>query len=187
MVTIRGAGTPFALSRFEITNRQYLAFCQRSGRPTPEAPYWGLVDDFPVVNVTWHDAQTFCRWLSLETGRAYRLPKEADWEHAARGGLVRRIYPWGDEPPLGRSCFGTGALCRVGSFKPNGYGLHDMAGSVAEWCEDAFASGSKARVVRGGSWAASRSNPELLAVERRDKLDPEKRRNEVGFRVARDL
>ncbi len=186
LVTIRGPKGTLAVARYEVTNRQYLAFCARSGRPKPEAPFWGMPDDFPVVNVTWHDAQTFCRWLSLETGRAYRLPTEAEWEHAARGGLERRVYPWGDEPPAGRSCFGTGSLCRVGSFKPNGYGLYDMAGGVAEWCEDVFAKGQKARVVRGGSWAASPSSPELLAIERRDKLDPDKTRNEIGFRVVRD-
>ena len=186
MVTIRGPRGEFALSKYEITNRQYLAFCQRAARPRPEAPFWGLPDDLPVVNVTWHDAQTFCRWLSLETGRTYRLPAEAEWELAARGGLVRRTYPWGDDVPAGRSCFGTGVLCHVGSFKPNGYGLYDMAGSVAEWCEEPYSKGAKARVVRGGSWSVSPSSPELLAIERRDKLDPDKTRNEVGFRVARN-
>lgn len=177
----------FFLGKYEVTNKLYLAFCERSGRPKPEPPFWGAPDDYPVVNVTWHDAVTFCRWLSLETGRSYRLPSEAEWEHGAQGGSRSpRTYPWGSEDPVGRSCFGRGALCPVGSFKPNGFGLHDMAGSVAEWCQDLVTPGSKARVIRGGSWASPLTAPEVLAIVHRDKLDPEKARNEVGFRVARD-
>ncbi|MBI3932404.1 MAG: SUMF1/EgtB/PvdO family nonheme iron enzyme [Acidobacteria bacterium] len=174
------------VSRSEITNRQYLAFCQRSGRPRPPAPFWGLVQELPVVNVSWYDAVTFSRWLSAESGRVYRLPTEAEWEHAARGGLVHRLYPWGDEEPRGRSCFATGALCPVGSFRPNGYGLYDMAGGVAEWCHDLHEGGGKARVVRGGSWASPEGSPEVLQVQRRDRLDPARVRNDVGFRVVRD-
>src|SRR6185503_12028323 len=64
----------FYLGRYEVTNRQYRVYCTRMGRPLPPPPFWGRPDDFPVVNVTWHDAETFCRWLSLETHRAYRLP-----------------------------------------------------------------------------------------------------------------
>jgi formylglycine-generating enzyme required for sulfatase activity len=174
----------FYLAKFETTNHQYLEFCKRSGRPRPAPPFWGYPDNYPVVNVTWFDANTFCRWLSLETGKDYRLPTEAEWEYAARGGLVRRSYPWGDESPAGRECFGKGAPCAVGSFPPNGYGLFDMAGSVAEWCQDTYDS-AEARVVRGGSWTISEGKPELLWVSRRDRLDPDRIRNDLGFRVAR--
>lgn len=176
----------FYLGRYEVTNRQYLAFCERMGRPQPTAPFWGRPDRYPVVSVSWHDAVTFCRWLALTTGRSYRLPKADEWEHAARGGSrVPHAYPWGDEDPLGRCCFGRGLLCPVGAFKANAYGLHDMAGSAAEWCEDGDARGTR-RVVKGGSWASPLVNPEALSIARRELADADKARNEIGFRVARD-
>jgi formylglycine-generating enzyme required for sulfatase activity len=168
-----------------ITNRQYLGFCKRSGQRPPVAPFWELKDDYPVVNVSWYEAVQFCRWLSLETGRSYRLPTEAEWEFAARGGQVRRLYPWGDDPPQGRACFGTGRACPAGAFPPNPYGLYDMAGGVAQWCEDLFETGGKARVLRGSGWTTPPGKVELLVVERRDRLEPERSRNDVGFRVVR--
>ena len=187
MALIRGGPRgDFYLSRFEVTNREYLGFCQRSGRPRPAPPFWIMAGDYPVVNVTWHDAVTFCRWLSLETSKRHRLPTEAEWEYAARGGRLGQAYPWGDKPPTGRSCFGRGAPCPVGTYKPNAFGLHDMVGSVAEWCEDDYGSGGKGKVVRGGGWASPAESPELLSLAQRDRLDPDKTRNDVGFRVARD-
>jgi formylglycine-generating enzyme required for sulfatase activity len=176
----------FYLGRYEVTNRQYQVYCTRMGRPLPEAPFWGRPDRFPVVNVTWHDAVSYCRWLSLETGRRYRLPTADEWEHAARAGLPPYSrYPWGDEDPLGRSCFGKGALCKVGSFKPNGYRLFDMAGSVAEWCQDGDRRGTK-RFLKGGSWVSSPVQVEALTIPRRELAEPDKARNEIGLRVAMD-
>lgn len=186
MVLIRGGPTgDFHLAKFEVTNRQYLVFCRRSGKPAPKPPYWGTPAEYPVVDVTWHDAVTYCRWLSLETGRTYRLPAEAEWEFAARGGLLLKSYPWGDEGPSGRSCSGRGGPCTVGSFGSNGYGLFDLAGSVWEWCQDPFGKDGRQRVIRGGSWASPASSPELLSLSHREGLDPDKARNDVGFRVAR--
>jgi hypothetical protein len=176
----------FYLGRYEVTNKQYEVYCTRMGRPSPPAPYWGRPERFPVVNVTWHDAVSYCRWLALETGRGYRLPTAAEWEHAARAGLSPYSrYPWGDEDPLGRSCFGKGALCAVGSFKPNGYRLFDMAGSVAEWCQDGERRGTK-RFVKGGSWVSSPVHVQALTVARRDLAEADKARNEIGLRVAMD-
>lgn len=187
MVLIRkGPAGDFRLSRFEVTNAQYHAFCRRSGRPAPKAPFWGTPDDFPVVNVTWHDALTFSRWLWLETGRRYRLPTDREWEFAASGGRSLSAFPWGDDDPVGRSCFAQGVLCRIGSFPPTAFGLRDMAGSVWEWCRDPFGKDEKERVIRGGSWTSPAGRPELLVVSHREGLDPAKMRNDVGFRVARD-
>jgi formylglycine-generating enzyme required for sulfatase activity len=177
----------FYLSRLEITNRRYLEYVKRSGRPRPDQPFWGVPDEYPVVNVSWYDAVSFCRWLSLETGRTYRLPTEAEWEYAARGHQIRRLYPWGDDEPKGRACFGTGQACPVGRFAPNAYGLFDMVGGVAEWCQDPVEPGSKIHVVRGGSWTDPPGKPELLTIERREqRLEADRFRNDVGFRVARD-
>jgi len=181
-----GAKGDVSLARREVTNREYLAYCARAGRPRPEAPFWGTPADFPVVNVTWYDAVTYCRWLSLETGRGYRLATEAEWELAARAGALQRTYPWGEDDPVGRACFGKGSLCPVGSFKPNALGLFDMAGSVAEWVQNPFAKDGERRVVKGGSWATPLENPLLVAIARRERADARKGRNEIGFRVARE-
>lgn len=181
-----GAKGDVFLARREVTNREYLAYCARAGRPRPEAPFWGTPASFPVVNVSWYDANTYCRWLSLETGRAYRLPTEAEWELGARGGAIPRTYPWGEDDPVGRACFGKGSLCPVGSFKPNALGLFDMAGSAAEWVQNRFGKDGEGRVVKGGSWATPLENPLLLAVSRRERADARRGRNEIGFRVARE-
>ena len=133
----------------------------------------------PVVGVSWHDAGAFADWLSKITGERYRLPTEAEWEAAGRGGLTGQAFPWGNQPPDEDGRFpanynpnpydkdGFTYAAPVGSFPPNGYGLFDMAGNVAEWCGDWYEATYYARspyqdpegpptgtyrVIRGGSW-----------------------------------
>jgi sulfatase modifying factor 1 len=116
----------------------------------PEGPHSSLDDrrDNPVVHVSWRDAQAFCRWSGV------RLPTETEWEYAARGGLVQKRFPWGDElEPDGEhrmnvwqgtfpseNTLGDGFLgtCPVDAFPANGYGLHNTSGNVWEWCDDLF-------------------------------------------------
>jgi formylglycine-generating enzyme required for sulfatase activity len=123
----------------------------------PEGPHSDVTSrlDHPVVQVTWSDAVAYTAWAGK------RLPTEAEWERAARGGLVQRQFPWGDELEPGgqhrmnvwqgsfpgrNTCddgwYGT---CPVDAFEPNGYGLHNMTGNVWEWCEDRFDPSYRAR------------------------------------------
>jgi serine/threonine-protein kinase len=130
------------IGKYPVTNHQYQAFIEASGRKGPE--HWeGSVipegkEDHPVFNVSWHDARTFCRWLNEMSGEVVRLPTEAEWEKAARG-VDGRIYPWGNQKPDAALCnFNDlyNGTTRVGKFSPQGdspFGCTDMAGNVWEW------------------------------------------------------
>ena len=156
-----------------------------------------------MVGVSWHDAQTFCRWLTRVTGVVHRLPSEAEWEAAVRGGLVSQPYPWGREAPNAGGRYranyypdafaddGFRLTAPVGSFAPNGYGLFDMAGNVSEWSADKKTPpGGKTpfaapgyRVLKGGSWY-SRAR-DLRSAARRF-APPHTADGFIGFRVLRE-
>jgi len=108
-------------------------FEQFRKRPRPPE---SLADSQPVTRVSWEDAVAFCRWLSKKEDKKYRLPTEAEWEYAARGGLVQKEYPWGNDSPDDRAVLGMNETMPVGSYAPNSYGLYDMAGNVAEYVSD---------------------------------------------------
>jgi formylglycine-generating enzyme required for sulfatase activity len=129
----------FYLDKHEVTNEQYKKFMDATGYKAPD--YWDdpnfNIPNHPVVGVSWFDAEAYCKWAGK------RLPTEAEWEKAARGVLVGRIYPCGDSLSHNDANYG-GTFGKdgweftspVGSFAPNGYGLYDMAGNVNEWCSD---------------------------------------------------
>ena len=198
----------FMIDTYEVTNAQYKAFCDATERSYPSDPGWGgdyadyflSKQDFPVVNVSWLDASAYALWAGK------RLPTEAEWEKAARGGLEGKRYPWGDAITQDDANYaGVGArdvwnyTSPVGSFSPNGYGLYDMAGNVWEWCADWYdfgyygsspgsnptgpATGSF-RVLRGGSWNDDTNN---VRVATRDDNNPSNRDDNNGFRCARSL
>ncbi|MCM2265742.1 MAG: formylglycine-generating enzyme family protein [Desulfuromonadales bacterium] len=192
---------PFLFGRFEVTFEQYAKFCSSTGRPIPSDSGWGMADR-PVINVSWQDAVDFTKWLSGKSGKTFRLPSEAEWEFAARGGATTK-FPWGDE--IGRNianCKECGSewddrmTAPVGSFAPNGYGLYDMTGNVYEWCLDARhdsylgapADGSvwgqngksNDMIIRGGAW----NQPvKELTITRRCWDRADRKKNEYGFRV----
>jgi formylglycine-generating enzyme required for sulfatase activity len=176
----------------------------------PEGPGSSIDDrpDHPVVHASFADAQAFCAWS------ARRLPTEAEWELAARGGLAGARFPWGDEPePAGerrmnvfRGCFpvsdGPVGTVAVDEFEPNGFGLHNVTGNVWEWTADWFdsdwyrrsprddprgpQSGSR-RVMRGGSYLCHESYCSRYRVDARSSNTPDSSVGNLGFRVARSV
>lgn len=194
----------FYLDVYEVTNVQYGKFMQATGHSAPA--YWSdsrfNAPNQPVVGVTWHDAVAYCQWAGK------RLPTEAEWEYAARGGLVGREYPWGDEAPNANransgqdwSTVKVPKLQPVGSYPANGYGLYDMAGNVWERCADWYDSSyyvqspkqnptgpgsGQFRVLRGGSWFWFNA-PAYLRVANRYFSPPSGAGSGIGFRCAQD-
>ncbi|HKR67135.1 MAG TPA: SUMF1/EgtB/PvdO family nonheme iron enzyme [Thermoanaerobaculia bacterium] len=170
----------FEIAIHQVTNREYAQFVDATGHIAP--PHWRDADfdhpEQPVVAVSWFDAVAYCEW------RGVRLPTEAEWELAARGGIDGALYPWGDEPPQSRPDYATRWLRgpeRVGRGTPNGYGLYDMCENVHEWCSDWFVEG-KRRASRGGSW---RHQIKISRCDARSSLPPDCKYADYGFRVAR--
>jgi formylglycine-generating enzyme required for sulfatase activity len=192
--------TPFAIGKYEVTVEQWAA-CADAGA-CPATPH----DDnpaAPVRDISWDDAQLYLKWLSDTSGKAYRLPTEAEWEYAARGGTATR-YWWGEQMANGKAnCKECGPPWSVegpanaGTFAANPFGLHDMNGSVWEWVSDCWHSSFKdapadgqtwdepncsMRVIRGGSW---REGAPYMVSSTRFKYDASVRHSQNGFRVAR--
>jgi formylglycine-generating enzyme required for sulfatase activity len=218
----------FYIDRFEVTNKEYRDFLsdlsgeERETR-TPDSTAWDESasranwrtyfygserGNYPVVAVTWRDAKEYCKW----DGK--RLPTEAEWEYAARAGRVGGVYPWAGFSPRdpqgrylanfnpgrqGQAADGYAFTAPVGSYPPNQWGLHDVAGNVAEWVEDAYTPSYTAlsgldpvyndseedrRVVRGGSWA---SNAFQIGVGVRDYQPKDQPSARIGFRCAADV
>lgn len=154
-------------------------------------------NDHPVVLVSWNDAVAFARWAGK------RLPSEAEWEKAARGGLTGNLFPWGQRTPDGtQSNFAkkpaeTPPTTPVGSFAPNAFGLYDMVGNVWQWCADWYANDyysrspginpngpehGDCRARRGGSWNVIQ--PFRLRAANRGAFEPHRSAPNVGFRCV---
>lgn len=229
----------FYIDRYEVTNRRYAEFAAATGYETeserlgwsgvfdPRQNGWTKGDgadwrhpngpgsshedmpNFPVIHLSWADADAFCDWRGL------RLPTEAEFEFAARGGRNGTAYAWGDElvpggmhqanlwqgdfPQQDRTLDGYGGHAPVGKFPPNGYGLYDMTGNVWEWVQDWYSDtyfrNSPARnpqgprsgdqkVQKGGSWLCSQNYCQGYRVAARMMTAPDSGLNNLGFRCA---
>ncbi len=191
----------FEIARIPVTRREYAAFLSEMDYPEPAG--WHEPDfsepDQPVVGVSWFAAVSYCEWMSNLQDEIFRLPTEAEWEKACRGGVEDAEYPWGDQPPSEIDYFQGRwkGPKRVGEWRPNGYGLFNIGDNVHEWCmdwysEDYYASspernpsGPEAgirRVSRGGSW---RHQIKASRTAHRSSLPPGYQYTDYGFRICR--
>lgn len=194
----------FQLAACQLTNREYDRFLNTTGTTPP--PQRNDVNfnhpEQPVVAVSWFEAVKYCEWLSAVEGRNYRLPTEAEWERAARGGVEGALFPWGDDPPellpnyRARWKAGPEPVARS---MPNAFGLYDMCQNVHEWCSDWYQpdyyavsaernprgpeSGER-RASRGGSW---RHHIKVTRCSARSSIPPQFHYADYGFRVACDV
>jgi sulfatase modifying factor 1 len=192
----------FYMDKYEVTNIKYQEFCKVTGHKLPE--FWNMKGfrcgldyrNHPVIGVSWKDAVEYAAWCGK------RLPTEAEWEYAARGGLKGMNYPNGDtlNPSNGNySTSNKSGPVAVGSYLPNGFGLHDMQGNVVEWVSDFYdgkyyslspsanpqgPSMGKFRVIRGGGW---HTGPSCNRVYYRNALPPNWVDFNVGFRCAKNI
>jgi formylglycine-generating enzyme required for sulfatase activity len=187
-----------AIGRFPVTAAEFRRFDSTVGKPS----------DLPMVNVSWTQANDYCAWLAAETGSAYRLPTEAEWEYACRSGNDSPFYR-GNELAIDEANYlydehgrkiGRGELTPYGCYPRNGFGIADMLGNVCEWVADSWhpnyvgapSDGScwcdgtepAKRIIRGGAWDYL---PRLLRCSWRDWLWQTTCRDNVGFRVAATL
>jgi formylglycine-generating enzyme required for sulfatase activity len=191
----------FAMSIYPVTREEYAAFLRETSHEPPrdwhDAAFAG--DDRPVVGVSWHDAVAYCGWRTANRS-AERLPTEAEWEYAARGGTEGAAFPWGDEIPSWIPDGGRGPLAApwpVTLGHPNAFGLYGIAANVHEWCADWHAPDyyanspaenpagpreGRRRASRGGSW---RHAVTISRCAARSKIDPSFRYTDYGFRPVR--
>jgi formylglycine-generating enzyme required for sulfatase activity len=189
----------FKLAAYPVTQEEYAQFLAATGHPNPRDWPGRLTEaDLPVTGVSWLDAVAYCEWKTAN-GEPRRLPTEAEWECAARGGLVGEQYPWGDDIPAWVPNGGKGPLAGpwpVTLGEPNGFGLFGIGANIHEWCADWHAAGYYAesplvdpmgpptghrRTSRGGAW---RHAVTVSRCAQRSKLDPSFRYTDYGFRVA---
>lgn len=193
----------FELAACQATNADYGRFLAANRHADPLHWHDSNFNDpvQPVVAVSWFDATAYCQWLASQTGGGYRLPTEAEWERAARGGMEQKSYPWGDQPPdslPGYALRWKNAPEPVGCGAPSAFGLYNIGDNVHEWCADWYRAdyyavspernprgpeeGSR-RASRGGSW---RHHVKVARCAARSSIPPEFKYADYGFRVARN-
>ncbi|MBC7883861.1 MAG: formylglycine-generating enzyme family protein [Saprospiraceae bacterium] len=190
----------FSISKYHITVSQYRYYCKATKKLMPDPPLFRWYEDHPILGVTYDDALQYCNWLGATYGGFWRLPTEAEYEFAARGGILSKNFRYSgsnncDEVACNKDNSG-GQTFPVGSKLPNELGIYDMSGNVWEWCQDWYdgsyygvsptsnpkgpSTGSE-RVVRGGGWYYRFGR---CRVADRDGRDPTRNSIHIGFRVV---
>ncbi|MGA8617356.1 MAG: formylglycine-generating enzyme family protein [Candidatus Sulfotelmatobacter sp.] len=193
----------FLLAATQVTNAEYERFVSSTGCATPS--FWNDQNfnhrEQPVTGVSWFDAEQYCYWLAAQTGRAYRLPTEAEWERAARGDFKQEDFPWGNDPPQSLPDYGTRWQTGpepVARYAPNAFGLFNICDNVHEWCSDWYDPNYYAaspdrnphgpeqgqrKSSRGGSW---RHHVKVARCSARSSIPPDFHYADYGFRLACD-
>ncbi|HET7890216.1 MAG TPA: SUMF1/EgtB/PvdO family nonheme iron enzyme [Candidatus Sulfotelmatobacter sp.] len=191
----------FLLAATQVTNSEYERFLRATSTQAP--PFWSDPNfsnpQQPVAGVSWFEATRYCEWLAAQTGHNYRLPTEAEWEFAARGGLEQKNFPWGDAPPQSLPDYATRwqhGPEPVARYAPNGFGVYDIGDNVHEWCSDWYDPNyyavaparnpcgpepTKRKSSRGGSW---RHHIKVARCSARSSIPPDFQYADYGFRVA---
>ena len=195
--TRAGAAGGYELGRLEVAVAEFAEFLNGTGAEFPATAQIarnsrGVFVAKPgarrqaVAEVTPAEAEAYCAWRSRQEGRTVRLPTEAEWEVAARGGVDGAPYPWGwGGPPAELAQFDAeGPAPRGGRFVANGFGLRDVAGNLYEWCAPEPGLPAGQRMARGGSWAER--DPATLEVAHRQPFPADYRGRDVGFRLLRE-
>ncbi|MEI7957928.1 MAG: bifunctional serine/threonine-protein kinase/formylglycine-generating enzyme family protein [Verrucomicrobiota bacterium] len=195
-------GTNLLFSVWDTRVQDYRVFVQETGRAWMK-PGFPQGPDHPAVNVSWDDANAFCKWLSEKEGREYRLPTDAEWSLAAglppeigatpkeKDGGIKKNYPWGDTwpPPKGVGNYDRSLMADdsdktspVGAFAESRFGLYDLSGNVWQWCEDWYDSSQRRRVLRGGAWNSC--TQDILLTSFRYYSYPGDQYDNIGFRCV---
>jgi formylglycine-generating enzyme required for sulfatase activity len=194
----------FGIAKYAVTVSEYLAFADATNyaiAPELRADPRFNNPQAPVAYTSWIDAVRYAQWLARDTGKPYRLVRDVEFEKAARGGMQGKLFPWGNDSPEGRCDYNNpnGSPKPVGSFAPNGHGIHDMAGSMWSWCEECYEQvandasqmcydDTKIRdkrlnpVCRGGSFKSADVTVIRCAYRHEDPVDG--RFDCIGFRLA---
>ncbi len=192
----------FYISKYEVTVKEYRNFTTATNRTFPAPPSWGWNDDAPMVKVSWYDAKEYCAWLDSTSGKGVRLPTEAEWEYAARGGKNSQRFAYSGSNAVEEVAWyyfnAAGRTYNSGLKKPNELGIFDMSGNAWEWCADWQGSYSSSiqrdptgpatgnnKIFRGGSWFDYGLGASECRVETRYDYTPGSKVDDGGFRIVR--